>query len=80
VLVYLGYVMLVTSAVLFFSSLRFLSNGTASEPGFESESYPDSGLLIFGSALLVTLFVLRLGRLRKADGPAEVTSPSADSP
>ena len=63
VLVYLGYVLLVTTAVLFFSSVRFVANGHVSEPGFESDAYPDSGLLIFGSAFLVTLFAARAGRL-----------------
>ncbi|HEY4348727.1 MAG TPA: hypothetical protein VGM80_14180 [Gaiellaceae bacterium] len=72
VLVYLGYVMLVATAVLFFSSLHVLSHGKVSEPGFESEAYPDSGLLVFGTALLVTLFALRLGKIgrERPDAPA----------
>jgi len=85
VLVYLGYVMVAATAVLFFSSLRYLSHGAVIEPDFESEGFPDAGLLTFGPALLVTLFVVRLGRSRSrpeersADSPREAVELEAPS-
>jgi len=58
ILVYLGYVVGVAAALTFFSSIR--TAGGVSEPLFESENFSDTGLLFLGTALVVTLFGLRV--------------------
>lgn len=77
VLVYLGYVIAVSAAVLFFSSIR-TARGSV-EPLFESEGFADWGLLFLGTSLLVTLCLLRLGRLR-APAPEHVLDLPDPSP
>lgn len=64
VLVYLGYIMLVGTAVLFFSSLHVQTTSAAIEPQFESEGFVENGLLFLGTSLVITFFVLRLSRAR----------------
>jgi hypothetical protein len=72
VLVYLGYVMLVACAILFFSSVRGLDHQTA-ESWFESEAWPQLGIQRLGVPLVVAIFVLRLtaGRPEKIEKPVE---------
>jgi hypothetical protein len=65
VLVYLGYIMAVAAAVLFFSSFHFQASNTSVEPHFESEGFVEAGLLFLGTSLLLTLFVLRLTRIQR---------------
>lgn len=66
VLVYLGYVLAVAAAVLFFSSIHTAQGSV--EPLFESEGFAETGMLFLGTSLLVTLFVLRVSRFRRAAG------------
>jgi hypothetical protein len=58
VLLFLSYVALATSAVIFFDSL---TESTIHKPIFDPEYFIKYGLLIFGPATSVTLFVLRFG-------------------
>jgi hypothetical protein len=67
VLVYLGYITAVATAVMFFSSFHFQGTGAGVESRFESETFVEVGLIFLGASLLLTLFVLRLTRLRRAE-------------
>jgi len=57
---YFGYVILVVAAILYYSSLRLPAGGGAVEPQFESDVWPQAGLVILGVPLLVTLFAMRV--------------------
>ena len=61
---YFGYVLLTVAVVLYFSSLRYQSTGAAVASQFESEAYPQTGLIQFGVPLLFTTFLLGLWRWR----------------
>jgi LPXTG-motif cell wall-anchored protein len=61
VMVYLGYLLAVASAVLFFSSVKTAEGSV--EPLFESENFSDTGLLFLGVAFVVTMFLLRAMRV-----------------
>jgi hypothetical protein len=61
VLLYLGYVVLVASAVLYFASLHAPQTGALLPPQFDSESWVHEGLLFLGVPLVATLF---LGSIR----------------
>lgn len=63
VLLFLGYIMLVAAAVLYFSSWQVGATGTQGvEPVFESEFWPRAGLLGLGMPLLLVGFTLELTR------------------
>ncbi len=61
VTIYLGYEMLVSSAVLFFSSLHVQATGKALAAQFESDAWPQFGLLEIGVPFVVTLFAIQFG-------------------
>jgi hypothetical protein len=56
-----GYIMLVATAVLLFSSLRAHGTGTLLEPQFESEGWPALGIVQLGVPVLLCVAGLRLG-------------------
>jgi len=62
VLLYLGYVVLVASAVLYFSSLHDPSTGALREAQFDSEEWVHGGVLFVGVPLVATLFLANLVR------------------
>ncbi|MBO0704671.1 MAG: hypothetical protein J2P39_05070, partial [Candidatus Dormibacteraeota bacterium] len=72
VLLYFGYTMMVTTLVIFFSSLSIQGGGTAGLE-FESDIWPQMGIAVFGIPLLLTFFVINLGdwrhRRRVEEGP-----------
>ena len=72
VLLYFGYTMMVTTLVIFFSSLSIQGGGTAGLE-FESDIWPQMGIAVFGIPLLLTFFVINLGawhhRQRVEEGP-----------
>ena len=71
VLLYLGYIMLVATAVLFFSAVRGGAGGSA-HPLFESEMWPQIGLVLLGVPFVVTLCASRLvGRPVQGREPGE---------
>jgi hypothetical protein len=74
VLMYFGYVMLVAAAILFFSSLHAQGSGSIIEPQFESDFWPQSGLGLFGTPLVVTLFLLRLSAWARGNRGGETTA------
>ena len=69
-LAFCGYIMLVATAVLFFSSLRVRNLGTALEPQFESEAWPALGILQLGVPALLCRVAVRVGVFTPAEKPA----------
>jgi hypothetical protein len=70
VLLYFGYTMMVTTLVIFFSSLSIQGGGTAGLE-FESDIWPQMGIAVFGIPLLLTFFVINLGAWRHRQGVEE---------
>jgi hypothetical protein len=64
VLLFLGYEMLVATAVLYFSSARDHSTGHAVDSLFDSDPWVLFGLVALGMPMLVCLFLLKAGRVR----------------
>lgn len=63
-LLYLGYTMLVTTAVLYFTMQRVPGGG--GEPFFEDARWPQLGLIFLGAPLVLTVFVVEVSRWRRA--------------
>ncbi|MFI5271788.1 MAG: hypothetical protein ACHQ4H_01990 [Ktedonobacterales bacterium] len=61
-LIYLGYTMIVTTAVLYFATQTFTHTTGAVEPFFEDSQWPQIGLIFLGTPLLLTVFLLEIGR------------------
>lgn len=74
VLLYFGYVIMVATAVVFFSSLH-APGGAGSE--FESDMWPQLGILLMGPPLLLTFFFANLGHWLHAGRPAREPHPAA---
>ncbi|MGZ3506363.1 MAG: hypothetical protein ACXWNZ_18175 [Vulcanimicrobiaceae bacterium] len=55
---FFGYIILVVGVVLFFASVRFGAHANVIDP-FQSELYPQKGLLLIGIPLMLTVFSLR---------------------
>lgn len=62
-LLYLGYTMMVTTAVLYFTTQSFTNpaNGTV-KPFFEDAQWPQTGLIFLGAPLLITVFIIKVSR------------------
>jgi hypothetical protein len=60
VLLYFGYTLLVTTAVLTFSSQRLQATGEPLESNFETELFARFGLLLLAWPLVLTIFLTRL--------------------
>jgi hypothetical protein len=67
VLLYLGYVVLVASAVLYFNSLHDPQSFALREAQFDSESWVHEGVFFLGVPLVATLFLANLGSGRRPD-------------
>lgn len=82
-LLYLGYIMFVATAVLFFSSQTLAYGGGAYDAFFESEPWPQLGLQVLGVPLLLTGFLLEVSRWwaergsREASADGEATADEA---
>jgi hypothetical protein len=63
VLLFLGYEMLVATAVLYFSSAHDRSTGRAVDSLFDSDPWVLFGLVALGMPMLVCLFLLKAGRV-----------------
>ncbi len=57
VLLYLGYILMVAAAVLFFASLHNPESGALRESLFDSEQWVQEGVIFLGPALVLALFV-----------------------
>jgi len=73
VLMYLGYVVLVASAVLYFASLHDPATGALRAAQFDSEEWVQSGVLFLGVPLVTTLFLGSLRALRQRPEHVEAT-------
>src|SRR5262249_30686273 len=62
-LLYLGYIMLVSTAILHFSSQRLADSTQSMEQFFEAETLLGQGILWLGSPLLLVGFFFRIRRL-----------------
>ena len=74
VLLYFGYVIMVATAVVFFSSLH-APPGAGSD--FESDMWPQLGILLMGPPLLLTFFFANLGHWLYGGKPAVERTPAA---
>ncbi len=77
VLLYLGYILMVAAAVLFFASLHNPESGSLRESLFDSEQWVQEGVTFLGPALVLALFVggvVRHGR----EQPHEVEDAEPD--
>jgi hypothetical protein len=64
VMVYGGYILLVSTAVLFYSSLRDAESATLLEAQFDAEEWVREGILLLGVPLVITLFLIGMQRWR----------------
>lgn len=73
-LLYLGYILLTATLVVFFSAQSYTYATSAHESFFESEPWPQMGLQTLGPAMVVTAFALGLatllGRARTSGRPS----------
>jgi len=70
VLLYLGYILMVAAAVLYFASLYAPDTGALRESQFDSEQWVQEGVIFLGPALVLALFiggVVRHGREQPHD-------------
>lgn len=70
VLLFFGYMSVTATNLLYFSTLTVQATGAHLEAQFESDVWVQNGLMLLGVPLLLTLFLLRLGRWRHASGDA----------
>jgi hypothetical protein len=79
VLMYLGYILMVASAVLFFASLHSPETGKLRESLFDAEQWVQEGVVFLGPALVLALFVGGVARHgRSAPTAVEDAEPGAD--
>ncbi len=60
VLMFLGFILMGTALVLYFSSLHYQASGAAVSSQFEKESYPQDGLVFFGLPIVLMAFLARI--------------------
>lgn len=65
VLLYLGYTLLVVSAVVYLSALQVEGGGSAGQE-FESDTWPQLGIATLGPPLLITFFLVNLSAWMRA--------------
>ncbi|HEX6548828.1 MAG TPA: hypothetical protein VF134_08820 [Candidatus Dormibacteraeota bacterium] len=63
-LLYFGFSMLVASSVLFFAAQRDQVTGGPAQSDFNTDFWPQSGLITLGIPMLLCFALLKLGRLR----------------
>jgi hypothetical protein len=81
ILLYFGYVMLVSAAVLYFSSFRMQASGARVASQFESDYWPQSGLLGLGVPMLIALFMIKASAwLKKSAARAGRTGAGSRQP
>lgn len=81
---YFAYVLFTVTVILYFTTLRFQASGGAVESQFESDQYPQTGLIQLGVPLLLTAFVLgvmrwRAGRAAPEPAPVEAARQPAEA-
>lgn len=68
---YLGYIVMVASAVLFYGSLHAPGSGALRENQFDSEEWVRGGIIFLGVPLVISLFMIGLERWRTTRGTAD---------
>lgn len=74
VMLYGGYILLVSAAVLFYSSLRDAESATLLEAQFDAEQWIREGILFLGVPVIITMFLIGIKRWHsqsKASGGAD---------
>ena len=66
VMLFAGYILLVSSAVLFYSSLHDAKSQTLLESQFDSEAFVRSGIFFLGVPLVITLCLIGMHRWRES--------------
>ncbi len=69
VMLYGGYILLVSAAVLFYSSLHDAQSATLLEAQFDAEQWVREGILFLGVPLVITLFLMGMQRWRRPSAP-----------
>jgi hypothetical protein len=75
VMLYGGYVLLVSAAVLFYSSLHDAESATLLRSQFDAEEWVREGILFLGVPLVITLFLIGLKRWHPASEPVREVTP-----
>ena len=75
VMLYAGYVLLVSAAVLFYSSLHDAESATLLRSQFDAEEWVREGILFLGVPLVITLFLIGLKRWHLASEPVREVTP-----
>ena len=75
VMLYGGYVLLVTATVLFYSSLHDAESAALLHSQFDAEEWVRDGILFLGVPLVITLFLIGLKRWHPASEPVTEVSP-----
>ena len=81
-LLYFGYVMLTSAAILYFGSFRFQTTGGSVENFFATDFWVQAGLVQIAVPLLATFFLVKVarGRHSRARADAEVVEPLEADP
>lgn len=69
VMLYGGYILLVSAAVLFYSSLHDAESATLLRAQFDAEEWVREGILFLGVPLVITLFLMGIKRWRPLTKP-----------
>jgi hypothetical protein len=69
VMLYAGYILLVSATVLFYSSLHDAESATLLEAQFDAEEWVRDGILFLGVPLVITLFLMGIQRWRARPTP-----------
>jgi hypothetical protein len=77
VMLYGGYVLLVSAAVLFYSSLHDAESATLLRSQFDAEEWVREGILFLGVPLVITLFLIGLKRWHAVSEPVAEVTPRA---
>jgi hypothetical protein len=80
VMLYAGYILLVSTAVLFYSSLHDAKSNALLESQFDAEAYVRSGIFFLGVPLVITLCLIGLHRWREARSEEAIRPAAAPSP
>lgn len=80
VMVYGGYILLVSATVLFYSSLHDAESGTVLEAQFDAEQWVREGILFLGVPLVITLFLIGIQRWRSRPKPERLSPERGSRP
>jgi hypothetical protein len=79
VMLYGGYILLVSAAVLFYSSLHDSESATLLSAQFDAEQWVREGILFLGVPLVITLFLIGIQRWRSRTKTSDGAAPPMTS-